>query len=455
MLELLTEVSNLAVPGIKPLRAVGRTRTQDVYYATDEVTGQSLAQRLDHGAMRHNDAVSLIAEAGETLGRAHLNGVVHGALHPGAVIIPAKGGDRAVQLLDFGLGPLVMAADVLPMGTRSAATPYQSPEQAKGDPFDQRADVYALGALLYEALTGRSPFAGRSALEILAHQLRGEAPSLVEFDEYFKGSPLQDVVDQSMQVEPESRFISIDAMVQALRNAGKAESTRKKPLPSAKTSKPSPASGADRSRPKPGKSKRPERKPAKKTSYRGGQKVDKESPALYYVGGAILLSTLVIGVLYGTGYIGGEPTFDDDLEPLAQVEDQLEEDPSAPSRTKTPPPRSDSPEKSGARGNTTTPRTPPRIAAQDRLPLSKRAQKLMSEGQEALREKQYSRAVTRFRSAKRAAPEAPEVARGLGLALMYAGNTGAAARELERYLELDPRASDARYIRSSIRSLAD
>lgn len=461
LLELLTEVSNLAIPGIKPLRAVGRTRTQDVYYATDQVVGQSLAQRLDRGAMRPLDAVNSLAQAGETLSRAHMNGVVHGALHPGAVILPTgKQDDDAVQLLDFGLGPLVMAADVLPMGTRSAATPYQSPEQAKGDPFDQRADIYAFGALLFEALTGRPPFAGRSALEVLAHQLRGEAPSLAEVEPLFEGSPLQNLIDQSMQINPDDRFSTIDAMVTALRNAGRAEATRKKPAVTGK-SKPSKTSDSAPAKKKEAakKASKAAQKPpsARRSPRKSSSTAEKGSPWLTVVGGLIILSAIVGVVLWMTGAF--DNSLPEDQLPNPAVDTTAE----APTPAKTPSrdvseeqprrrPRPSRPAPSSSASSESS--SEPPLAAPS-PPLPDRAVKLVQEGQDALREKQYSRAISRFRRAKRIAPEHAQIARGLGMALMYAGQTNAAASELERYLELDPNASDRRFIQSSIRTLRE
>lgn len=438
LLELLTEVSNLSVPGIKPLRAVGRTRSKDVYYATDAVEGKSLAQRLDQGPLSVPDAVAALGQAGEILSRAHLAGVVHGALHPGALFIQSQAPTSKVQLLDFGLGPLVMTSNVLPSGSRSAATPYQSPEQAKSDPFDQRADIYALGALLYEALSGRQPFAGRSALEILAHQLRGEAPSLAEVAPSFEGSPLQNVIDQSMQVNPEDRFVSVDAMIVSLRNAGKQEATRKKPTPKPRTGRPT--SGAGKKKDK-GRAAAPVKK--KSTASPEGHPV-----VTYVVGGLAIAATFIFTALWYTGAL--EPEVDESQLPTARpiAEDEgisttAEPDPAPPPRRRLAP-RPDPDEE-----------PPPITSSKQPPPLPERALKLLDQGQEALSNKRYTQAITRFRAAKRLAPEAPQPVRGLGLAYMYSGQTRAAASELDRYLELSPDATDARFIRSTVRTLRE
>lgn len=436
LLSLLTEVSSIDLPGLKNLRAVGRTRTRDVYYATDEILGKSLAQRLELGALTPEEALSIVASAGETLGKVHDHGIVHGALHPGAIIFPQRRDSREpAKVLDFGLGPLILATDVLPMGNRSAATPYQSPEQAKNEDFDHRTDIYSLGVILFECLAGRPPFAGASALEVLAHQLQQETPRLSEIKPGLEGSPLQDVIDRSMTVEPRKRYSSMESFVSALKQAAKVESTRKINAP---TRAPSHSSAPQAQSSKPAK---PIQKAPPKRRRR--RKKRDLSSILWYSAGAVLIVSALVGlILYSAGAFEREverPT------PIAHIEDQPDDESQEQVASQTQKRRS---QEEGE----------PNEALQKAIraqtcPLPPRALRLVQEGNEAMAEGRYRKAISRFSAAKRSAPTSPEVARGLGFALLHEGQINAASRELKRYLELDPRAPDAARVRQTLYTL--
>lgn len=466
LLELLTEVSSLEVDGIKRLRAVGRTRTKDVYYATDAVVGQALVERLEVGPLMPEDAATCLADAGEILAQAHRRGVVHGALHPGAVVLPPKNSNGSVQLLDFGLGPLTISLNVQGGSGTSAVTAYQSPEQAKAEPFDHRADIYALGALLYEALTGQAPFAGQSAFEVLALQLRGEAPSLARGDARFQDSPLQQVIDHCMQVSPADRYETMQALVMALRRAGQAEATRKVRLSGPR---PAPAPAPERGAPRPQVSKplvkaattkakakakaKAKSQSAKSKKAKKGKKGKAGPPSLgmsrvTILGGILVILLLVVGFVLFLVYA---PTEDD---PSAHEE-------RVSNRSNRPTPE---PEEQPADSKSRNRANEPRREAGDGMKialvsqnegLNPKAVKLILEGNSALAQGKFPQAVKRFRAARRIAPQSPDVARGLGMAYLNQGKRSAASKELRRYLDLDPNASDKRRIEATLRGLED
>jgi serine/threonine protein kinase len=448
LLGLLSEVSSLKISGLRELRAVGRTRSRDVYYATEPVEGHSLAERLEQGPLLPDEVVSTLSGAGEILAQAHYRGVVHGALHPGAVVLPGRSAANAsVQLLDFGLAPLSVSMNLAASGGSSAVTPYQSPEQAKGDAFDQRADVYALGALIFEALTGRAPYSGQSSFEVLALQLRGEAPSLARENARYQESPLQQIIDQSMQVKPGDRFTSMQAMVMALRRAGRAEATRKVRLTAVK---PSPQSQPKRTdRPALVKA-RPAPKPAPKAASPArraatGKKTKRSKlGTLALVIGAVLA---VSGFSFLVWWSLPEPSEREAVDrvirptPIEPVKVSVEED-----QDKAPRRRRDEPPSNTGKGIKAA------IAAQSALP-DPRAIELITDGNKALAEGQYARAISRFQRAKTLAPQTSDVARGLGMAHLKQGHRRDAASELRRYLDIDPSATDRQRIESILREL--
>ena len=159
------------------------------YLATELVEGRTLRAMLDDGPLSIHDAVAIAAQVAAALAAAHDAGIVHRDVKPENLMLRA---DRLVKVLDFGLakwrGPHQAASLDLEGATADLTTTrpgaligtvaYMSPEQARGKPVDARADLWSLGAVLYEMLCGRQPFAGDSAVDVLADILRRDPPAL-------------------------------------------------------------------------------------------------------------------------------------------------------------------------------------------------------------------------------------------------------------------------------------
>ena len=153
------------------------------------VDGESLADRVKHGALPVDEALALARQIADALQSAHLKGIVHRDLKPGNVMLTADG---RVKVLDFGLAKIVEpAAPSAPLNQVTPASPtftspatqhgiilgtaaYMAPEQARGKSVDKRADVWALGCVIFEMLTGRRPFDGENVSDTIAAVLRAE-----------------------------------------------------------------------------------------------------------------------------------------------------------------------------------------------------------------------------------------------------------------------------------------
>jgi TolB-like protein len=150
--------------------------------------GESLKERLERGPLDQAEALRIAAEIGKGLAAAHAKGIVHRDLKPGNVFLTRDG---AVKILDFGLARLVVmagapetlaeaatAAESTQLGAVLGTVAYMAPEQARGQPVDQRADVFAFGVVLHEMLSGTRPFQGSTATDTLAAILKDEPPPL-------------------------------------------------------------------------------------------------------------------------------------------------------------------------------------------------------------------------------------------------------------------------------------
>jgi serine/threonine-protein kinase len=207
-------VARLSHPGIVTVFDAG-VADGAPFIVMEFVEGRTLAEVLRHeGRLTPSRAAAIVAAIADALADAHASGVVHRDIKPGNVMLVAGG---EVRVMDFGIAlPLDADATV----TRAAlGTPsYASPEQASGEPTDARSDVYALGAVLYELLTGGPPFQSDSALGVLAmHQ--GTVPDRPS--SHAPGIPpaLDGVVATALAKRPEDRYPSASAMAGALRRA--------------------------------------------------------------------------------------------------------------------------------------------------------------------------------------------------------------------------------------------
>jgi serine/threonine protein kinase/Tfp pilus assembly protein PilF len=178
-------VSELNHPGIATLFDYGETDEGRPFLVMELAKGRPLSELMQKGELNLQRAVTIVSDVATALVEAHARGVIHRDIKPSNIMIDDKG---KVKVLDFGLAkqlnkdPVASAAPeartLLSTETRSGVvlgTPaYLSPEQATGGAVDGRSDLFALGTLLYESITGQTPFAGNSFIEIAANVLHVE-----------------------------------------------------------------------------------------------------------------------------------------------------------------------------------------------------------------------------------------------------------------------------------------
>ena len=175
-------ISSLNHPHICVLHDIGSQDGID-YLVMECVEGETLAKRLQKGALPLEQVLKYGAQISDALDKAHLSGVVHRDLKPGNIMLTATG----AKLLDFGLAkpvsPLASTAMLTALTKDSLATEqgtivgtfqYMSPEQVEGKELDGRSDIFSLGAVLYEMLTGQRAFEGKSQLSVASAILEKE-----------------------------------------------------------------------------------------------------------------------------------------------------------------------------------------------------------------------------------------------------------------------------------------
>jgi len=177
--------SRIAHPNVATAMDYGFLEDGLPYLVLEFIQGQTLADRLEAGALSEMDALHIARQLASALAAAHAGGVIHRDLKSENVMLTSHTGQAdLVKVLDFGIAKVdlhgyVGDAEVLTRVNTIMGTPsYMAPEQVFGDPVDGTADLYALGVLLYEMLLGTPPFCSADMNSILRRKLTQEAPPL-------------------------------------------------------------------------------------------------------------------------------------------------------------------------------------------------------------------------------------------------------------------------------------
>lgn len=172
-------LEKLSHPGIVRYVAHGETSDDQPYLAMEWITGETLGKRLARTGLTMGESVRLVTRVAETLAVAHAKGVIHRDIKPGNLILRDGDVDRPT-LIDFGIARMGLGASAITnTGVMLGTLGYMAPEQARGTKqLDARADVFALGAVLFKCITGLPAFAGDDEIAILAKMLF-EAPPRV------------------------------------------------------------------------------------------------------------------------------------------------------------------------------------------------------------------------------------------------------------------------------------
>ena len=196
--------SALDHPSICTIYEIDETEAKQLFISMAYYQGQTLREKLDKGALDIKQVLDIAIAVATGLGKAHHEGIIHRDIKPGNIFVADDG---QVKILDFGLAKLARegaGSSGLPVGT----VLYMSPEQIEGRSVDHRTDIWSLGVVIYEMISGSPPFTGRSISEvmnlIISARQKPARPVRVDIP-----VELEKVIDKALAKNPESRYQEI------------------------------------------------------------------------------------------------------------------------------------------------------------------------------------------------------------------------------------------------------
>jgi eukaryotic-like serine/threonine-protein kinase len=216
-------ISSLNHPHICTLHDIGSQDGID-YLVMECVEGETLARRLEKGPLQLEQVLKYGAQIADALDKAHRAGIVHRDLKPGNIMLTAGG----TKLLDFGLAKPAVATSLATMTAMKVESPvtqegtivgtyqYMSPEQVEGKELDGRSDIFSMGAVLYEMLTGQRAFEGKTQLSVASAILEKE-PSPIAVVKPMTPLALDHVIRKCLAKLPDDRWQSASDLASELR----------------------------------------------------------------------------------------------------------------------------------------------------------------------------------------------------------------------------------------------
>jgi serine/threonine protein kinase len=207
--------SGLDHPNICTIHEVDETENGHIFISMACCEGETLKQKIARGLVKFEDAIEITVQASKGLARAHDRRIAHRDVKPANIMITKDG---HVLIMDFGLAKLSGQIGVTKAGTTVGTVAYMSPEQARGEDVDHRTDIWSLGVVLYEMLTGRLPFRGDHEQAVI-YAIMNEAPAPIGALRTDLPAELERAVNKALEKDREQRYQSVDMFAEEIKGS--------------------------------------------------------------------------------------------------------------------------------------------------------------------------------------------------------------------------------------------
>ena len=207
--------SALDHPNLCTILEVGESEDGLLFLAMPRYQGESLDRLISRGPLPADQALEIASQIARGLAKAHQNGIVHRDVKPGNLFVTQDG---VVKILDFGIAKLTGEVGPTRLGTVLGTPAYMAPEQTRGEAVDARADVWSLGVVLYEMLTGRRPFVGGNGLAVI-HAVLYEVPEPLSQLRPEVPAELDRIVSRMLAKDPGERYADAAEVLAEMRRS--------------------------------------------------------------------------------------------------------------------------------------------------------------------------------------------------------------------------------------------
>jgi len=205
--------SALDHPNVCTIYEIDETKDGQTFMAMACYEGESLKEKINIGPLKLDEAIDIAIQIAKGLNKAHEKGIVHRDVKPANIFITEDG---AVKILDFGLAKLSGQSKLTKTGTTLGTVSYMSPEQTKGEKIDERSDIWSLGVVLYEMLTGQRPFKGDYE-QAVVYSIMSETQEPLTGQRTGVPMELERIVNKCLEKNPSERYPRTDDLIVDLR----------------------------------------------------------------------------------------------------------------------------------------------------------------------------------------------------------------------------------------------
>ncbi len=215
---------------------IDQTADEQLFIIMDFYEGETLKKQIEKGPLKIDNALEIAIQVARGLSKAHEKGIVHRDIKPANILITT---DSEVKILDFGLAKLRGLSKLTKTGSTVGTAPYMSPEQAKGETVDHRTDIWSLGVVLYEMISGQLPFKGEYE-QAITYQIINSPPEPVTGIRTGVPMELEQVINKCLQKYPDERYQTTSDLIADLKRLQRTASqsipatTEQAPKPSPK-----------------------------------------------------------------------------------------------------------------------------------------------------------------------------------------------------------------------------
>lgn len=204
------------------IHEIDETDDGQIFIVMSSYEGETLKKKIERGPLKIDDAIDITMQIAEGLSRAHEKEIIHRDIKPANIFITEEG---VAKILDFGLAKVTGQTQLTQMGSTVGTVAYISPEQARGEKVDHRTDIWALGIVFYEMITGQAPFKGDYEQAILYSIINEEPTPLKKVNPSIEPELVR-IVDKSLKKDPESRYSSVEEILKDFKSYKESLSAR-------------------------------------------------------------------------------------------------------------------------------------------------------------------------------------------------------------------------------------